>query len=435
MSAECRRNGTVALLLALALAASGCGGDRESVRVGVLTECAGLFASTRQATLASAALPLLERGGTRTAAGGAYARVGGRRLELVPACTELTYLHLLILATRRLIEEDGVDVVVGPIGPQESVVFRKLAARYPDVTFLAGDVGAQEVTLKDPQRNLFRFTPDGPQGSAGLGSYAYNDLGWRRAVVAGDGYANGWEVAAGFVSEFCALGGDVVERDWNAFVRPVHAARRHAREADGVLLAEPLAPTAAYLNAYAAAAKPVARRLLLTGWVFLDPRNLAPPGVDLNGVVVGGYIPVGPGAPRLQEFRSSFAAHFPEFPKTTAQDGLVVPEYTAVEALASALEETDGDLGEGQAELRAVLSTHPLDAPQGTLRLDGNRQVSGPVHLERIATARGSGVSTRPVRTVRGVEQTYGGIFTARTPSPSVAEPACRRATPPPWAK
>ncbi len=424
------------MLLSLALvAASGCGGERESVRVGVLADCTGIFASTREATYASAALPLLERGGTRTAAGGAYARVGGRRLELVPACTELTYLHLLILATRRLVEEDEVDVVVGPIGPQESVVFRKLAARYPDVTFVAADVGAQEATLKDPQRNLFRFTPDGPQTSAGLGSYAYNDLGWRRAVVVGDGYPNGWEVAAGFVSEFCALGGDVVERDWNALVRPVRAARRHAREADGVLLAAPLAPPVPYLTAYAAAATPVARRLLLTGWTFLDPRNLAPSGVDLSGVVVGGFIPVGPGGLRLREFRSSFAAHFPEFPTTTAQDSLVVPEYTAVDAVASALEQTDGDLGDGQAELRAVLSTNLLDAPQGTLRLDGNRQVSGPVYLEQIETAPGSRVSTRPVRTVRGVEQTYGGIFTDRTPSPSVTEPACERATPPPWAR
>ena len=88
-------------------------------------------------------------------------------MELVPACTELTYLHLLILATRRLVEQDHVDIVVGPIGGAESVTFRRLAERYPDVTFVAA-YGAQEATLRDPPGNLFRVTPDGPQRSSSV---------------------------------------------------------------------------------------------------------------------------------------------------------------------------------------------------------------------------------------------------------------------------
>ncbi len=437
MPPERRPGAAFAIVLALVLAAaSGCGGEPAPVRVGVLADCTGFLSQLRDVTLASASLPLLERGGTRTAEGGAQARVGGRRVELVPACTEQTYLHLLILATRRLVEEDKVDVVVGPIGAPESVVFRRLAARYPDVTFIAAQVGAQETTLEDPQRNLFRFTSAGPQISAGLGSYAFHELGWRRAVVVGDGYDPGaWGLAAGFVSEFCALGGDVVERDWLALYNPTPAAARHAGEADGVLLATPALSPLRYLTAYAAAADRLSSRLLVAGSTFLDPANLDPAHVDLNGVVSGGFIPLGAGGPKLRAFRASFADHFPQFPKTTAQDALRIPEYTAVEALASALARTHGDLGEGEAELRAALSDGVLDAPQGSLRLDSDRQVVAPAYLERIVKEAGGGVATRTVRTVTGVEQTFGGIFTSTSPSPSWTDPVCKRATPPRWAR
>ena len=84
----------------------------------------------------------------------------------MPTCTEFTYPHKLILATRRLVEVDGVDAVVGPIGGGENVVFRDLARRFPDVTFLASEMGAQETTLRDPPPNYFRFAPTGAQTTA-----------------------------------------------------------------------------------------------------------------------------------------------------------------------------------------------------------------------------------------------------------------------------
>ena len=229
---------SLAWLAIVAALAAGCGEKREVVRVGVLVDCTGLIAPSHDMSLAGAALPLLERGG-HLARGGlengaAGAVVGNRELELIPACTELTYTHLMVAATRRLIEEQHVDVVVGPVGTPEGVVFRDLAAHYPNVTFMSGAALAQQETLRDPQPNLFRFTFDGPQSVAGLGAYAYDVLGWRHAVVVAEPYGEGWERVAGFVTEFCALGGKIVERDLTALLTPdpSAAASRHAA-ADG----------------------------------------------------------------------------------------------------------------------------------------------------------------------------------------------------------
>ena len=50
--------------------------------------------------------------------------------------------------------------------------------------------------------NFFRFGGDGAQWLAGLGSYAYNEKGWRKVAILGEDYSFPYTQAAGFVSEF-----------------------------------------------------------------------------------------------------------------------------------------------------------------------------------------------------------------------------------------
>lgn len=426
----------IAGLATLALLGTACSSEREPVRVGVLLECTGLLVASHDSVLAAASLPLLERGGRRSGelvTGSA----GGRRVELVPACTEFTYLHKLIYATRRLVEVEGVDAVVGPIGGGENVVFRDLARRFPDVTFLASEMGAQETTLRKPPPNYFRFAPTGAQTTAGLGTYAYRDLGWRRAVIAAEDWYPGWEAAAGFVAEFCALGGNVVERDWYALlgVDARRAAVRHAAKADGVLVIATSGFQIPYLTAYVGAAKPVRERLLLSGAAFLDPRALQPPGVDLSGVVIGGAAARASSSDVMRRYREAFAREFPELPSGVGEGMVELPAYAAVAALVEALDETDGELGRGQAALRRTLAGLVLEAPQGTVRLDRNRQASEANYLERIEPSTGGAPPrTRLIRKIDGVDQTFDGIFGQRTPSPSKSDPTCVRRPAPRWA-
>ena len=141
------RLAALALTAGIAAALSACGRADEPLRVGILAECTGLFAPTAPGALAGASLPLL---GSRRREGRHLgevedARVAGRRVELIPACTEVTRFSQLIAETRWLVESRGADVVVGPLGTPDGVVMRELAHRYPDVTFLAGSGVAQEV--------------------------------------------------------------------------------------------------------------------------------------------------------------------------------------------------------------------------------------------------------------------------------------------------
>ena len=188
--------------------------------------------------LAGAELPLLRRGARltngRPSGGVSEARAAGRDLELIRGCTEESEHTILVEEARRLVEVEGVDAVVGAIGESDSLVFRELARKYPEVVFIPAWSGAQGLTLRHPAANVYRFDTDEAQDVAGLGSYAYRELGWRRAAVVADTTPVGWHEEAAFVAEFCALGGDVTAR----FTAPIDLGDpkvAHAlRGADGV---------------------------------------------------------------------------------------------------------------------------------------------------------------------------------------------------------
>src|SRR5262249_48292929 len=129
------------------------------------------------------------------------------------------------------------DIVVGPNDVPEGLVVKEYASEHPETTFSTTS-GEQSTTLKGPASNLFRFAPDAAQASAGLGAYAYRDLGWRNAVTVGEDDPAGWSEVAGFVAEFCSLGGNVVKGVWTPRFdkfRPV-VARIPPHGVDGVVL-------------------------------------------------------------------------------------------------------------------------------------------------------------------------------------------------------
>ena len=48
--------------------------------------------------------------------------------------------------------------------------------------------------------------------NAGAGEIAYKKLGWRKAAIIIDDYSFGWTSAAGFIADFCAIGGQITKR-------------------------------------------------------------------------------------------------------------------------------------------------------------------------------------------------------------------------------
>jgi branched-chain amino acid transport system substrate-binding protein len=423
--------------MSLAFAAAGCSGDEQPVRIGLLTDCRGLFSGYEDAMLAGAELPLLKRGARLTngkpSGGVSEARVAGRNLELVRGCTEVSEFTILVEEARRLVELEGVDVVVGPISEADGLVVRELARKHPDVIFIPVWSGAQELTLRHPAANVYRFDTDEAQDVAGLGSYAYLELGWRRAAVIADPFV-GWQEEAAFVAEFCALGGNVTAR----FSTPIDLGNpkvaRALRGADGVaaLVWGGYFTGSDFLPALARAVGSPDTRIVVGTYVLEDSNTLVPIARPLVGVVGASSIPPANGTPAMRSHRTAFSNAFPGLPSSVAETPIVLAFHDAMEGLLRGLEAAEGDLSDGRQRLREELARVRFELPSGPVRLDRNRQAVRNTYLKRVSRE-GSKQVFRLVRVVPEVEQTFGGLL-SDAPSPGPRSQPCRRATPPPWA-
>jgi branched-chain amino acid transport system substrate-binding protein len=329
----------------------------------------------------------------------------------------------VIPEARRLVEEESAEVIVGPLDPAQGLALRQYARKRPAKAFLIQPSAAPELTLSDPAHNVFRFTLDAAQSNAGLGSYGYRELGWRKAAVVADDVPYAWAQAAGFVAEFCALGGRVVDTIWVPFgTDPAAVAAKVPRDVDGVYLGQAVLPMASFLERYASLGHDLSRQVVASARVVADPGVIA----SAIGIVVGGSPALQRSAPE-QAYLRAFAKAFPGLPADQALTGTSLAYGVGVEAALAALGRAHGTTGRPFLD---ALGAIRLDSMLGRIQLDRNRQAIGPNYLSRV-TARGM----RTVRVVPNVEQTFGGYFTPGSPPPSETAPRCVKRTPPHWAR
>ena len=188
--------------------------------------------------------------------------------------------------------------------------------------------------MRRPAANLFRFSPDYAQREAGLGAYAYHQLGWRRAAVVAD-YANpGWAGAAAFTAEFCALGGHVVTTVYAGTQDRV--GRALAMQPDGIATFVEYIDPAKILGSLASKLHDP-RRLLVSSANLEDPQLMQTIGRRLDGVVGSTWLPSSPPSPVLRDYRRRWRAAFPGLPAAFANHSAVIGYYNALEETVSAL--------------------------------------------------------------------------------------------------
>jgi branched-chain amino acid transport system substrate-binding protein len=451
-----------ALVLVLAAVAAGCGGDDDdeaagdtatsadtggtdtgaaeggTIRIGIFSNNEGAFAPFEGQTWGGAMLPFINRGATAKSGdpteGVDGATIAGKTIEIVYGGSDSTP-DKAVEEARRLVEQENVDILVGPLSGSEGIAVANYSKEQPGVTFVNGISGAQDTTLKVRSPNFFRFHNDGTQWTAGLGDYAYNELGWRNVVTIGDDYDFPYSQIAGFVAEFCSIGGKVSKRLWPALGEEDYSSfiTQIPEDVDGFFMGVGGTGTVAFVKQYGQLRGNLADRIM--GGIFMtDPVILKELGDQVVGVVTAGMTAGDSTRPEYKEYSDALDAAYPEL-KGTASSVFAYGYYTAMEAILQALEEVDGDLGDDHAAFREALSNLELDAPLGTIKLDENRQAIMDNFLQQIvADTTGDGVpDVKTIKTIPEVDQTFAGFFSPDTPSPDRDDPKCESAEPPPW--
>jgi branched-chain amino acid transport system substrate-binding protein len=402
-----------------------------AIRIGVLADCeSSEFAGGYESEIAGAELPLLRRGaklrGPKPSAGVTAVMVAGKRVELVVGCVREFARASTLAALRLLVERDRVDVVVGPNGPADGLVVRDYAKREPGTTFVyAGFDGA--ATLVTPAPNVFRFRVTMAQWGAGLGAYAYQQLGWRRAVTIG----NIEPGPAGFIAEFCSLGGNVVKRLWpnSGDLGPL-AAEITKTGADGVFL-----PTSLFYATESFVKTWAARHPDLGRWLVAGDGILTA-GLEANDARLLGVVASNPTPWVPTKAWTAFAAEFAKsFPTMTNDLQAPLDFYNATEAVLEALDQTHGDLSQSERRLMDALARLHFASPEGLRTLDRLHQAIGAIYLGKMVRGKNGKLAVRQIRVVPNVDQTFGGYFNGTTPAASVTQPACKRGHVPSWAR
>ena len=112
---------------------------------------------------------------------------------------------------RTLVEQDGANVVIGPLSGDEGIAIANYAKDHPEVTFIDGISGCTGGDAAGAGAELLPLhTVTVRSGTPVSATSCTTTAGWDTAAVIADDYGFGWTSAAGFIADFCAVGGDVV---------------------------------------------------------------------------------------------------------------------------------------------------------------------------------------------------------------------------------
>jgi branched-chain amino acid transport system substrate-binding protein len=371
----------------------------QPIKIGLLATLEGPFAAGGADGMRGAELALKQRGGM----------AGGRKVEIIKASSNANP-DVAVNAVRKLVEQDKVDIVVGPLSGGEGIAVKDYSKTQPQTTFINGGSGAQATTLVNPSPNFFRFNTEGAQWMVGLGKAAL-DKGYKRTMVIAEDYAFPYSQVQGFMAEYCRLGGKVPLKAWVPLGGKDYSSviARIPKDVDALLVVLGGADAVNFLNQYEAAGgdKP-----MMGGSITVSQDVLNYRGKRRDSLV--GTISAGPLADSFDgaDWKAFVADYQKNYPVSAG--GYPSPSlfalvyYTNMKAALDALDAVKGDLSGNQAKYREALAKLELKMPTGTVRLDGNRQAIGTTFVTEVVKDGKGELTTKVLSKVDNVEQLLG---------------------------
>lgn len=389
----------IGAVCAAAMASAAAAQTQPPIKIGILVALEGAFAAGGADGVRNVELALKQVGHM----------AGGRRVETVVAPTD-TRPDTAVRQARKLIEQDQVDFIIGPLSGSEGIAMRDYAKTIPNRTVINGISGALETTWVDPAPNFFRYNLDGAQWGQGLGTYVVRTKGWRRVATVSADYSFGYTNFLGFAVDFCRSGGTIVERFWVPL---------GATDFGGVIAQLPDNVDAIYLGLGGTDAINFLNQWqqaggdtrIIGGTIMADQTVLTARGRAKDALV--GTPTSGPLAedntdPAWQNYVKAYQEAFPASERFPSPSLFGVGYYIATQAAIAALNAVNGDLSDGQQKFRAALSALRLETPLGLVTLNENRQATGSVFVNEVAEGPGGTLVNKMVARTDGVTQTLG---------------------------
>jgi branched-chain amino acid transport system substrate-binding protein len=360
----------VALAATFAFAAQA----QETIKIGVLATLEGPFAAGGQDGMRGADLAVKQRNGM----------IAGKKIELLKASSDAKP-DVAVNATRKLVEQDKVQIMVGPLSGSEGIAVKDYSKTQPGITFINGSSGAQATTLVNPSPNFFRFNSEGAQWMVGVGEYALKTKGYKKMALIAEDYAFPYSQVQGFMAEYCRLGGKMTQKLWVPLGAKDYSSviARIPPDVDALLIVLGGSDAVNFLTQYEQAGgdKPMVGGSITVDQTVLNFRGKR--RESLLGTVSAGPIADAYDGAEWKKFVADYKENF--------KDGFPSPSlfayvyYVNMKAALDALDEVKGDLSGGQAKYREALAKMTLKTPTGDVKLDENRQAIASTFITEVA--------------------------------------------------
>lgn len=394
------RKALMAAVAACALFAAGSTGQaQDKLKIGVMATLSGALTSGGEDGVR----------GVQLAAKQADNKIAGREIDIIVVATDASPDSAL-RAARKLVEQDKVQLIIGPLSGSEGIAMRDYSKTVPNLVMVNGSSGALETTYVNPSPNFFRFNSDGAQWMAGLGEYVLKEKGYKKISVIAEDYAFPYTQVFGFALGYCKAGGQIVQRQWVPLGTKDFGSviANIPDDVDAIFLGLGGGDAINFLNQYSQTG---GKAKFIGGSIMADQTVLSSRGAAkrlLVGTPTSSGVADAWDDPRWKAFVKAYQDAFPADKRFASPSLFAANYYNAFNALAIAMGKVNGDLSDGGAKLRAELAKVELDAPNGKVKLDGNRQAIATTFITEVAELPNGELINKVVKTVPDVPQTLG---------------------------
>ncbi len=393
-----RRSRLLSTLMGTAMAAlcAGAAQAQDTIKIGVLATLEGPFAAGGQDCMRGADLALKLHNGM----------AGGKKITFIKGSSDASP-DKAIAATRKLVEQDKVDIMLGPLSGDEGIAVKNYSKTHPEMTFVNGSSGDQATTLVDPSPNFFRFHTEGAQWMVGLGEHALKK-GYKRTFLIAEDYGFPYSQVQGFMAGYCKAGGHVVKKAWVPLGAKDYSSviSTIPSDIDALVVVLGGADAVNFLTQYEQACgdKP-----LLGGTITVDQTVLHFKGKrreSLLGTPSAGPMADSLDTPEWKKFVADYKAAFPDgFPSPSLFAYLY---YVSMNSALLGLDAVKVDLSGNQKAYQAALQKLEWKGPAGAVKIDENRNGIGDTYITEVAKDSTGDYYNKVVSVVHNVTETLG---------------------------
>jgi len=361
---------TVSCLLCFFATSSG-QAARPPIKVGLLLPYTGVIAINGQETSKGVEFYFAKSGN----------RAGGREVQLIKEDDEAKP-DVGLTKTRKLVERDRVDVLVGPVHSGVALAIRDYV-HGQGIPLIVPVAFTRDLTAPGKASPwLFRVVETTDQGNFAMGTWVFKKTPYRKIVIMASDFVAGRHSVEAFNAAFRAAGGEIVKEIYAPLNTPDFApymAQVAGLTADAVYAWFAGTDSIRFVKAYKEYG--LAGKLPLLAYNTLTDDVLLPTlGDAALGIITVGHYSAALDTPESRAFVREYEARYNAWPTRYVELG-----YVSAQLVGAAIEALKGEVSDKAAFRDAIRNAAPkIQPPRGPIRFDRFQQVITDVYVMKV---------------------------------------------------